>query len=134
MLQFILKIRDKSWFYTNQLYQNDSEVSNFRDFKIRFAMFFVPPMVLINSIIFWHLKYTIGLSINLDENDFLTLVPLAILGLFIFIFIYNFIFKKISLYPIDNKNNSGYVKNILFLFAVILLELIISYLSLVYFF
>ena len=40
MLKLLLKIRDKSWFYTNQLYPNDTPESNLKDFKLRFSMFF----------------------------------------------------------------------------------------------
>jgi hypothetical protein len=39
MLKIILSIRDKSWFYSHQLYPDDTAESNYKDFKVKFSLF-----------------------------------------------------------------------------------------------
>ena len=128
MKKIVLIIRDKSWFYTNQLYPNDTFEDNFRDFKIRFSLFFLPPVILIIGVCGWFFSVFLNSPKNVSVYNYQIVIPFSILFALIYYYIYSFIFKKIEEYPINEENNSVYLKNKFFVIGSILIELLITFL------
>lgn len=65
---------------------------------------------------------------NVSVYNYQIVIPLAIVFALIYYYIYSFIFKKIEEYPINEENNSGYLKNKFFVIGSILIELLITFL------
>ena len=128
MKKILTIIRDKAWFYTNQLYPNDTDEDNFREFKLRFSLFFLPPVILIIGFSGWFFSIVLNRPKNISVYDYQVVIPLSVLFILIYYFIYSLIFKKIAQYPINEKNNSGFIKNGIFVCAVILVELLVAFL------
>ena len=128
MEKILIIIRDKTWFYTNQLYPNDTDEDNFKDFKLRFSLFFLPPVILIIGFCGWFFSIVLNRPKNISVYDYQVIIPLSVLFSLIYYFIYSLIFKKIAQYPVNEKNNSGLIKNRIFVGAVILVELLVAFL------
>ena len=126
--KILIIIRDKTWFYTNQLYPNDTDEDNLKDFKLRFSLFFLPPVILIIGFCGWFFSIVLNRPKNISVYDYQVIIPLSVLFSLIYYFIYSLIFKKIAQYPINEKNNSGLIKNRIFVGAVILVELLVAFL------
>ncbi len=124
MKRIILKIRDKCWFYTNELYPNDTVESNSSDFKIRFAMFFVPLIILIIGLLAWFFSIFLNRPQNYVINNFKVVIPISIAFFFIFNFLFGLILNYLSGFPIDEKNDKGKMKNFSFLMKIIVSELV----------
>jgi hypothetical protein len=112
----------------NQLYPNDTDEDNFKDFKLRFSLFFLPPVILIIGFCGWFFSIVLNRPKNISVYDYQVIIPLSVLFSLIYYFIYSLIFKKIAQYPINEKNNSGLIKNKIFVGAVILVELLVAFL------
>ena len=132
MIRFLLKLRDKSWFYTNQLYSKDTKESNLKDFKLRLSMFFLPPVIWVIGSTGWFFSVVLKMRSDINPHNYFIVLPLA--GVFWFLFwnLYLLIFNKLSEYPFDKKNDSGYAKNGIFAGIIILLEFTVVF-SLIYF-
>ena len=128
MTKLILMIRDKSWFYTKQLYPNNTDESNFTDFKIRFSLFFLPPVILIIGITGWFFSVFLNKPVDISIYSYHIVIPLVIIFGSIYYYIYSFIFKKIEKFPINETNNSGYLKNGIFVVGLISSEVLIAFL------
>ena len=126
--KILIIIRDKTWFYTNQLYPNDTDEDNLKDFKLRFSLFFLPPVILIIGFCGWFFSIVLNRPKNISVYDYQVIIPLSVLFSLIYYFIYSLIFKKIAQYPINEKNNSSLIKNRIFVGAVILVELLVAFL------
>lgn len=120
-------MRDKSWFYTNQLYHNDSEESNFRDFKIRFSMYFLPPLILVIGFLSWFFSVIIGKVVDVNINNFRIVIPVSILSFILYRLVFNAFFNKISQFPIDSTNDKGYRKNKFFCITLIMIEVLLTF-------
>ena len=134
MIKFLLKLRDRSWFYTNQLYPNDSKKSNLKDFKLRFSMFFLPPIIWVIGSLGWFFSVVLKMKSDVNPHNYFIVLPLA--GVFWFLFwnLYLLIFNKLSEYPFDKRNDSGYTKNSIFIAIIILLELTVVFSSIYFLF
>lgn len=100
MEKILIIIRDKTWFYTNQLYPNDTDEDNLKDFKLRFSLFFLPPVILIIGFCGWFFSIVLNRPKNISVYDYQVIIPLSVLFSLIYYFIYSLIFKKNS--PISN--------------------------------
>lgn len=128
MKKVILMIRDKSWFYTKQLYPNDTDECNFKDFKLRFSLFFLPPIILIIGICGWFFSVFLNKPTNVSIYNYQVIIPISIIFSTIYYYAYSFIFKEIEKFPIDKNNDSGYLRNGFFVVGTILLETFIAFL------
>ncbi|MDI9863564.1 hypothetical protein QM480_04475 [Flectobacillus sp. DC10W] len=127
MLKIILSIRDKSWFYSHQLYPDDTAESNYKDFKVKFSLFFIPPLLFIVSITCRLFVLSLDKPVHLDSHDYRVVFPLVILFGGMFYYVYSLIFKKIEKFPIDETNDLGINKNRIFIISVISLEMFIVF-------
>ena len=90
MKKIILIIRDKAWFYTNQLYPNDTYENNFKDFKLRFSLFFLPPVILIIGFCGWFVSVFLEKPKNVSVYNYQIVIPFSILFALIYYYIYSF--------------------------------------------
>ena len=127
MIKLILKIRDKSWYYTNQLYPKDTEESNLKDFKLRFSLFFLPPILLLNGITAWLCSIVLNRPYYINPNNYSIVIPVGIVLAWLFWRGFTLIFNKLSVYPFDSKHDAGYLKNSLFIGTMIISELLIAF-------
>ena len=127
MLNLILKIRDKSWYYTNQLYLKDTEESNLKDFKLRFSLFFLPPILLLIGSTGWLCSVVFNRPYYINPNNYSIVIPIGIVPTWLFWRGFTLIFNKLSVYPFDSKHDAGYFKNRLFIGTMIISELLITF-------
>ena len=66
--------------------------------------------------------------VDISIYSYHIVIPLAIIFGSVYYYIYSFIFKKIEKFPINETNNSGYLKNGIFVVGLISLEVLISFL------
>ena len=79
MEKILIIIRDKAWFYTNQLYPNDTDEDNFKDFKLRFSLFFLPPVILLIGFCGWFFSIVLNSPKNISVYDYQVIIPLSLL-------------------------------------------------------
>ena len=132
MLKLLLKIRDKFWYYTNQLYPNDTPESNLKDFKLRFSMFFLPPVILLIGASGWFCSVVLNKPQDINPFNYFIVLPLSALFWFLFWKIYSRIYDIIAVYPFDKRNDSGYLKNGFFTVLLVLSEITLVF-DLIYF-
>lgn len=132
MLSFVLKIRDKCWFYTHQLYPNDSEISNFKDFRMRFSLYFLPPAILLIGIVAWVFSVFLNRPKNIGINNFYIILPLSVIFYIAYRYLFKKLFERLAKYPYDGRHDSGYQKNRIFCVTLILIEVIVVFV-LIYF-
>ena len=127
MLSFLLKIRDKCWFFTQQLYQNDSEISNFNDFRMRFSLYFLPPVILLIGVAAWFFSIFLNKPSNIGMNNFYIVISLSVIFYVVYRYLFTKLFEKLAKYPYNNLHDSGYQKNRIFCVTLILAEIIIVF-------
>lgn len=134
MVSFLLKIRDKCWFYTHQLYPNDSEISNFNDFRMRFSLYFLPPVILVIGVIGWFFSVFLNNPSRIGTNNFYIIVPLSVILYIAYRYLFNILFEKLAKYPYNDLHDSGYQKNRIFCITLILAEVIVVFILIFFLF
>lgn len=115
VLNVLLFIRDKIYFFKYEQNSSQSEKLKISDFKISFSIILLPPLISIFIVVasFFH-------------NTVLSLI-FFLLSIFFFIKLYNYLYNYLIKYPVDKKRNRGIVSNLFSVLSFLIIECLVFF-------
>ena len=125
LLNSILKTRDRLWFYVRQQYPADTPENHESYFRRKFCSFTFSPSLMILFTLDATYSRILGLKKG-DGNNVVELILIAVAFGFIWWYFNRRVLSILSIYPIDNRNDLGKLKNLLYCASIVVFSILFS--------